>query len=86
MYEISGIRWALADCEVSVLRSQIECVLSRLPSGSESDQVLDLVATGFNKPTGDLLGRTMRTQADVEAASDAFLAHHALESNAVSLT
>lgn len=40
-------------------------------AGSESDWVLDLVAVGFDKPLGQLEG-TMRSSADVAAASDAF--------------
>lgn len=36
--------------------------------------MLDLVATGFNKPP-TLFGHTMRSKADIEAAADAFKAH-----------
>lgn len=43
-------------------------------AGSASDWVLDLVATGFTKPE-HLLGDTMCTKNDVDAAADAFKAH-----------
>lgn len=42
-----------------------------LAAGSESDWVLDLVATGFSKPE-DEFGHTMRSKADIDAAADAF--------------
>jgi hypothetical protein len=40
-------------------------------AGSEPDWVLDLVATGFNKPE-HLFGASMRDKDDVDAAADAF--------------
>jgi len=43
-------------------------------AGSESDWVLDLVATGFSKP-GHLFGKTLRTNEDVGLAADGFKAH-----------
>jgi len=43
--------------------------------GSESDWVLDLVATGFDKPD-HLFGNTLRSAADVGAAADAFKEHY----------
>lgn len=42
-------------------------------AGSESDWVLDLVATGFSKPES-LFGLTLQTNADIDAAADAFSA------------
>lgn len=50
-------------------------VLVAAAAGSEADWVLDLVAVGFDKPLGQLEG-TMRTHADVQAASDAFCSAH----------
>lgn len=50
----------------------VYCVpLSVCPAGSEPDWVLDLVATGFNKPD-HLFGHSMRSKEDVDAAADAF--------------
>lgn len=43
--------------------------------GSESDWVLDLVATGFDKPD-HLFGNTLRSAADVGAAADTFKEHY----------
>ncbi len=40
-------------------------------AGSEPDWVLDLVATGFNKPE-NLFGHSMRSKDDLDAAADAF--------------
>lgn len=44
-------------------------------AGSVPDWVLDLVATGFDKPE-HLFGNTLRTAADVRAAAKAFKAHY----------
>ena len=44
-------------------------------AGSESDWVLDLVATGFDKPS-DMFGHSLRTTEDVKAAANAFREHY----------
>jgi hypothetical protein len=46
-------------------------MLLAFSAGSEPDWVLDLVATGFNKPE-HLFGASMRDNEDVDAAADAF--------------
>lgn len=45
--------------------------LAAAVAGSEPDWVLDLVATGFNKPE-NLFGHTMQSKDDLDAAADAF--------------
>lgn len=62
--------------EVLQKQCQERFVLSLLHfAGSESDWVLDLVATGFEKDI-QLFGHTMRTTVDVDAAADAFKGVH----------
>uniref|UniRef100_A0A383VMS4 ABC transporter domain-containing protein n=1 Tax=Tetradesmus obliquus TaxID=3088 RepID=A0A383VMS4_TETOB len=48
--------------------------------GSESDWLLDLVATGFDKPQ-QLFGNAMMAREDIPAAADAFLAHYLQTTN-----
>ncbi|WIA12631.1 hypothetical protein OEZ85_006286 [Tetradesmus obliquus] len=48
--------------------------------GSESDWLLDLVATGFDKPQ-QLFGNALMAREDIPAAADAFLAHYLQTTN-----